>query len=95
MFGGKLIRKSRKVVEGSYKMYSYTNSWKETIDIDYAGELTPAVHDAIIAAFKDSNLCVRGGSSWGALRWPLADRVVGIDVEKRQLIIEASEGMAD
>ena len=93
MYGGKIIKESRKTVEGTHKMYGYHDAWDESFDIEYDGEITPEVKTAIINAFRASPLHEKGGSSYGALRWPSADS--NIRVEGRQLIVTRSMGLAD
>ena len=48
MFGGKLLKNTRKQVPGSYKQRARSDDWQDSIDIEYAGEITPAVSEAII-----------------------------------------------
>ena len=95
MLNGKLLTKTRKMVPGSHRMESYQDTWQDSIDIDYAGELTPDVCRDIKVAFSQSKLCNKGGSSYGALRWSNSDQVDGVDVPKRQLLINCSMGMCD
>ena len=94
-FGGKLLIKTRRPVEGTFHQHAWHDSWQDSIDIDYAGELTPAVQEAITKAFYASEFCTKAQSSWGALRWASPDRVDHIDVEKRQLIINCVVNLCD
>lgn len=96
MFGGKLLPKTRKMLPGSLKQYDWSDAWTDTIDIDYDGDLSdPTVQKAIADAFKASRFCGKQQSSWGALRWSNGDKVLGIDVDKRQLLISCSCQLAD
>ena len=95
MFGGKLLKNTRKQVPGSYKQRARSDDWQDSIDIEYAGEITPAVSEAIIKAFYASKLCTKGGSSFGALRWFSPDTVSHVDVENRKLIINCSQNLCD
>ena len=94
-FGGKIKVKTRKRVEGSLRMESYQDVWKDSIDIEYNGELTAEVCNAIKVAFEKSKFLGKPSSSYGALRWSNGDRVVGVDTVKRQLIIESAVGICD
>jgi len=93
-FGGKLISASRKQVPGSYQQHAWHDSWQESIDIDYDGELTAEVQAAIKRVFME-RMAVKGGSLNGVLRAPMDDGVVGVDVEKRQLIISGGCRLSD
>jgi hypothetical protein len=96
MFGGKILRKSSKMVPGTMRQAGWSDSYDESFDIDYDGELTDDVCDAIVKAFEKSNLHVsQDGSSWGALRWPLRDRDIRVDRENRQLIVTRGTGLCD
>ena len=48
MFNGKILIKTRTMVPGSHRMESYQDTWQDSIDIAYDGELTPEVCSAII-----------------------------------------------
>lgn len=94
-FGGKLLLKTRKIVPGTFQQQAWQDVWEDSIDIEFDGELTPEIQKAIVEAFIKSKSCGKGGSSFGALRWGSPDRVRGIDVEKRQLIISCAQNLAD
>lgn len=95
MFGGKLVISSRKEVPNSLRMESYQDVWQESIDIEYDGELSPDVCQSIAKAFESSKFCAKEQSGYGCLRWGDRDRVVGVDVEKRQLIIRCAVNLCD
>ena len=94
-FGGKILVKTRKMVEGSHRMESYQDTWKDSVDIEYDGELTPAITSAICEAWKNSGRLGTNQSGYGALRWSNADNIVGVDIEKRQLILSCSVSICD
>ncbi len=95
MFGGKLLVGTRKMVPNSLKMQSYQDVWQDSVDIDYDGELTPAVCKAICEAWKNAGRLGENQSGYGALRWANADRIVGVDPVGRQLILECSVNLCD
>jgi len=96
MFNGKILRNSGKMVPGSLRQAGWSDNYEESFDIEYDGELTDEVCDAIITAFKGSSLHQsRDGSSWGALRWPLRDGEITVNRETRQLIVERGTGLCD
>jgi hypothetical protein len=95
MFNGKIVVKSRKMVEGSHRMEAYQDTWKDSVDIDYDGELTPAVTSAICEAWRSAGKLGTNQSGYGALRWSNADTIIGVDIEKRQLILGCSVSIAD
>ncbi len=85
MFGGKLLVGTRKQIEGTYRMESWQDTWEDSVDIDYDGELTPTVCKAICDAWKNAGKLGTNQSGYGALRWSNADTILGVDVVKRQL----------
>jgi hypothetical protein len=95
MFGGKLLVGTRKTIPGTFRMESYQDTWQDSIDIDYDGELTPAVCLAICEAYKKSGLLGENESGYGALRWGNADTILGVDVVKRQLRLGCSVNLCD
>lgn len=96
MYNGHIIKASREIVEGSHKQGGWSDHWDESYDVVYDGELTDDVCAAIVAAFKASPLFSRNsGSSWGALRWPLADENVRVDRESRKVLVQRGSGMCD
>jgi len=95
MFGGKLLVKTRKMVEGSHRMESYQDTWLDGIDIDYDGEITPEVEQAIIEAYRSAGKLGENQSGYGVLRWANADTIVGVDKTKRQLILACSVNLCD
>jgi hypothetical protein len=95
MLNGKLLTKTRKMVPGSHRMESYQDTWQDSIDIDYAGELTPDVCRAIKVAFSQSKFCNKGGSSYGALLWSNVDEGDVVDVQNLQLLSNCSMGICD
>jgi len=94
-FGGKLLLKTRKEVPGTYRQEAWQDTWKESIDIDFDGELTPEIQKAIIVAFMNSKACRKGSSSFGALRWGSPDNASYINKETRQLVIDCAVNLAD
>jgi hypothetical protein len=94
-FGGKLLVGTRKMVEGTHRMESYQDVWKDSVDIAYDGELTSEVCSAICEAWKNSGKLGTNQSSYGALRWSNADTIVGVDKDKRQLILSCSVSLCD
>jgi hypothetical protein len=95
MFGGKILVKTRKTVEGSYRQESYSDSWQDSIDIAYDGELTHEVCEAIKNAFYKSKARQKPESGYGQLRWSAGDYVSHIDVAKKQLILSCSVNICD
>ena len=95
MFGGKLLIKSRKMIEGTHRMHSYQDTWEDSVDILYDGELTPSVCSAICEAWKKSGRLGTDQSGYGALRWSSADTILGVDVVRRQLRLGCSVNLCD
>ena len=96
MYNGKIIKSSCKTVEGTHRMHAYSDSWDDSYDIQYDGELTTDVCDAIVRAFMGSRLyATQSQSSYGALRWGHADGAVLVNVKTRQVIVSRSSGMCD
>lgn len=95
MFNGKILVKSRTMVPGTHRMGSYSDSWQESIDIAYDGELTSEVCSAIVEAFRKSRFMGKAQSSYGALRWSNGDTIVGVNTDKRQLILATSMSLCD
>ena len=94
-FGGKLLVGTRKMIEGTHRMEAYQDTWQDSVDIEYDGELTPAITSAICEAWKNSGRLGTNQSGYGALRWSNADNIVGVDIEKRQLILSCSVSICD
>ena len=95
LFGGKLLVGTRKQIEGTYRMQSYQDTWEDSVDIQYDGELTPTVCLAICEAWKNSGRLGTNQSGYGALRWSNADTIIGVDTDKRQLILGCSVSLCD
>ena len=95
MFGGKLLVGTRKMVEGSHRMEAYQDVWKDSVDIDYDGELTPEVTSAICEAWRSAGKLGSNQSGYGALRWSNADTILGVDVVRRQLRLGCSVNLCD
>ena len=95
MFGGKLLVGTRKQIEGTYRMHSYQDTWEDSVDIQYDGELTPAVCLAICEAWKNAGKLGTNQSGYGALRWSNADTILGVDVGRRQLRLGCSVNLCD
>jgi hypothetical protein len=95
MFGGKLLVGTRKMIEGTHRMHSYQDTWEDSVDIAYDGELTPTVCSAICAAWKNAGKLGTNQSGYGALRWSNADTIVGVNTDKRQLILGCSVSICD
>jgi hypothetical protein len=95
MFGGKLLVKTRKTIEGTYRMHSYQDAWEDSVDIAYDGELTPSVCLAICEAWKNAGKLGTNQSGYGALRWSNADTILGVDVVRRQLRLGCSVNLCD
>ena len=94
-FGGKLLTATRTQVEGSYRQHAWTDDWQDSIDIAYAGDITPAVSEAIIAAFYASKHCTKGQSLQSRLRASNSDRVSHVDTTAKKLIINCSVSLCD
>jgi hypothetical protein len=94
-FGGKLLVGTRKMIEGSHRMEAYQDTWQDSVDIEYDGELTPAVTLAICEAWKNSGRLGTNQSGYGALRWSNADTILGVDIVKRQLRLGCSVSICD
>jgi len=95
MFGGKILVGTRKQIEGTYRMHAYQDAWEDSVDIEYNGELTPAVTLAICDAWKKSGRLGTDQSGYGALRWSNADTILGVDIVKRQLRLGCSVNLCD
>ena len=95
MFGGKIKTKSRTMVPGSHRMESYQDTWLDGVDIEYDGEITPEVEQAIIKAYRSAGKLGENQSGYGALRWANADTIVGVDKDRRQLILACSVNLCD
>ena len=96
MFGGKIVRNSRKVVPGTYRQHAYQDTWQDSMDIEFAGDLNdPAVQEAIKQAFYKSQSCQQAESSYGRLRWNSGDSVNRIDVAQKQLVIDCGCSLCD
>jgi hypothetical protein len=95
MFGGKLLVGTRKMIAGTHRMHSYQDTWEDSVDIDYDGELTPAVCKAICEAWKNAGKLGTNQSGYGALRWSNADTILGVDVVRRQLRLGCSVNLCD
>jgi hypothetical protein len=94
-FGGKILVGTRKQIEGTYRMHAYQDAWEDSVDIEYDGELTPAVTLAICDAWKKSGRLGTNQSGYGALRWSNADTILGVDIVKRQLRLGCSVNLCD
>jgi hypothetical protein len=95
MFGGKLLVGTRKMIPGTHRMESYQDTWQDSVDIEYDGELTPTVCLAICEAWKNSGRLGENQSGYGALRWSNADTILGVDVVRRQLRLGCSVNLCD
>ena len=96
MYNGKILKDSCETVKGTHKMYGYSDHWDESYDIEFDGDLTAEVIAAVIAAFKASKLYSSNScSSYGSLRWPLADSDVRVDTNTRKLIVSRGMGICD
>jgi len=96
MYNGRIIKSSGKTVSGSHKQGGWSDEWDEAYDIEYEGELTSDVCAAIVTAFKGSRLYSdRSQSSYGCLRWSLADRNVRVNTETRQVVVTRGQGLCD
>ena len=95
MFGGKLLVGTRKMIEGTHRMEAYQDTWQDSVDIEYDGELTPAVTLAICEAWKNSGRLGTNQRGYGALRWSNADTILGVDIVKRQLRLGCSVSICD
>ena len=95
-FNGKIIKASCKTLEGTYRQHAYADTWVDTYDVEYDGELTDEVCTAVVEAFKGSKLHVaHSGSSYGALRYPLADSDIHVNWETRKLHFTRGQGLCD
>ena len=94
-FGGKLLVGTRKMIEGTHRMEAYQDTWQDSVDISYDGELTPTVCRAICEAWEKSGRLGTNQSGYGALRWSNADTILGVDVVRRQLRLGCSVSLAD
>ena len=94
-FGGKILVGTRKQIEGTYRMHAYQDAWEDSVDIEYNGELTPAVTLAICEAWKNAGKLGTNQSGYGALRWSNADTILGVDIVKRQLRLGCSVSICD
>ena len=75
MFGGKILVGTRKQIEGTYRMHAYQDAWEDSVDIEYDGELTPAVTLAICEAWKNAGRL--GTNQSGFPQFRIAD--LGLD----------------
>jgi hypothetical protein len=94
---GKLLLKTRKMVEGTHKQHAWHDSWEDSIDIEFEGELTPEVCSRIKTAYSNrlSEQRRNRGPFQAALRTPQPDRIKGVDVATRKLILECSVMLSD
>lgn len=96
MYNGRIIKASRQIIKGSRKQGGWSDEWDEAFDIEYDGELTDDVCAAIVNAFKGSKLhYARSQSSYGCLRWSLADSNIHVNTETRQLVVTRGQGLCD
>ena len=85
MFGGR-IEKKGKEVPGTYRQGAWEDTWEEEHQIKGDVDLTnPAVIRAIQQAW-DTHPSNQSGSLYGALRAPMHNSFVRVDVERRVLI---------
>lgn len=94
MFGGKIKRKEGKTVEGSYRQNAWDDTCEIAYPIEYNGELTPEVCQAIMKAWN-ATIYAKPTSSWGALRWSAGNYANRVDVEKRMLITTSVTRLCD
>jgi hypothetical protein len=94
-FGGKLLVGTRKMIAGTHRMHSYQDTWEDSVDIEYDGELTPTVCKAICEAWKNAGKLGTNQSGYGVLRWSNADTILGVDVVRRQLRLGCSVNLCD
>lgn len=96
MFGGKIKTATRREVKGTYKQHAYQDTWHDEMDIEYDGELTSDVCNAICEAYKARVLSKqKHQSGYGQLRWSSPDKLVGVDCEKRTLVLSCSVNLCD
>lgn len=96
---GKILLKTRKFVEGSLQQHAWQDVWRETIDIDYDGDLSePGVMERIKKAWfahvENQNKNRRGGYQ-AALRTPNPDKFLGISGTGRHILLECSCVLCD
>lgn len=96
MTNGRIIKSSKSIVEGTHRQHAYSDTWDESYDIEYDGELTPEVCNRIVAAFIASPEHIgQSSGSYGQLRWDIADSSIRVNVETSELIVTRGSGMCD
>ena len=83
MLGGRVVRGSVKYLKS--QQLAWHDDTTCEYDIEYDGELTPEVCQAITKAFN-ADKRNQPTSSWGQLRWSGGETVQSIDVERRKVI---------
>lgn len=91
--GGAIVRKGN-VVEGSMRQNAWDDTWEESHEIRFGGELTPAICAVIMAAWNrhPSN---KPESGFGRLRWSAGSSAVRVDTDKRVLITSHAVRLCD
>ena len=96
MYNGKIIKSSRKTVEGTFQQSGWSDEWVESFDIEFDGDITNDVARAIVEAFRASPLHnAQSQSSYGALRWMCADGAITVNRFNRTVEVQRRMGIAD
>lgn len=94
MFGGK-ISKTPTIIEGTYRQYGYHDAWEESYAIEYDGELTPEVCEAIRIAWQAWQNSIPIENGWGNLRWRSPSSFIRVDIPTRKVISHGSVNLCD
>jgi len=92
---GALKINTRQVVEGSRSQHAYCDTWTESIDFVFDGQVTNEVCDRIVKAMHSAKVLRPAQSSRGALRYRDADKVASIDVANKKVLISCVENILD
>ena len=95
MLGGKVIRSSRKFVEGSHKMHSWSDTSEYEYDIEYDGEINAVVEQAICDAWNKGPEANPKYPAQATLRRNAGEKAIKVDRERRKLITEQTTMLAD
>ena len=95
MLGGKVILASRKFVEGSHKMHSWSDTCNYEYDIEYDGEITTVVAQAVCDAWDKGPEANPKYPTQATLRRNAGEKAIKVDRERRKLITEQTTMLCD
>lgn len=88
------VARTGRYIKGTYKQEAWMDRWHSAHAINYDGELTDEICEHIVNSYNEwqnQNFTV----SWGGLRTSQKPIAQHVDVEKRVLVVEHSEMLAD